>query len=106
MASYHWINTGVNATKGDKLNPLHSILKTFDEDDFVVVKLDIDTPEIEGELVQQLFQDEDDIYGKLIDQFYFEEHVKQEELRRSWGWRTKGLVLHSLQLFSGLRKKG
>ena len=60
----------------------------------------------EGELVQQLFQDEDDIYGKLIDQFYFEEHVKQEELRRSWGWRTKGSVLHSLQLFSGLRKKG
>jgi len=35
---------GVSAGKTDKMNPLHSILRKFKKDDFIVVKLDIDTP--------------------------------------------------------------
>ena len=44
---YHWINVGVNHTVGHKLNPLYSILRHFNEEDFIVVKLDIDTSFIE-----------------------------------------------------------
>eukprot|EP00568_Trieres_chinensis_P011650 CAMPEP_0183316588 /NCGR_PEP_ID=MMETSP0160_2-20130417/55426_1 /TAXON_ID=2839 ORGANISM="Odontella Sinensis, Strain Grunow 1884" /NCGR_SAMPLE_ID=MMETSP0160_2 /ASSEMBLY_ACC=CAM_ASM_000250 /LENGTH=354 /DNA_ID=CAMNT_0025482429 /DNA_START=147 /DNA_END=1208 /DNA_ORIENTATION=+ len=84
MKSYHWINVGVTAKEGDKLNPLHSIIKTLDVDDFVVVKLDIDTPSIEFALVSQILHDKDGVYGNLIDQFYFEYHVHLGELAGPW----------------------
>ena len=70
MASYHWINIGVSAKEGDKLNPLHSVIKKFNEDDFVVVKLDIDTSSVEVPLALQLLEDKDGVYSKIIDQFY------------------------------------
>ena len=104
--SYHWINVGVTAEEGHKLNPLHSILKTFDEDDFIVVKLDIDTGSIEVPLAIQLLEDKDEIYGKLVDQFYFEHHVRQQELAVYWKKSMKGSVKKSFDLFSGLRKNG
>ena len=64
---------GVSEKESDKLNPLHSILKKFDEDDFTVVKLDIDTPSIELPLASQILEGgEDGIYHRLIDQFYCE----------------------------------
>lgn len=103
LASYHWINVGVDATEGHRLNPLHSILKQFNEDDFVVVKLDIDTPSIEHPLVYQLLNDP--TYHHLIDQFYFEHHVNLEELKLNW-YPMVGTVKESLALFHGLREKG
>jgi hypothetical protein len=42
-ASYHWFNVGVEADPKSPNNPLKLILENFNEDDFVVVKLDIDT---------------------------------------------------------------
>ena len=105
--SYHWINVGVSAEEGSKLNPLESIIKTLDEDDFVVVKLDIDTPAVELPLVCQLLQDKDGIYSKVIDQFYFEHHVHLGELKNNWGHNGMfGTVKDSLELFSKLRAKG
>ena len=47
--------------EGHKLNPLHSILKQLNEDDFVVLKLDIDTPNVEIPLVKQLLEDKEGI---------------------------------------------
>lgn len=104
--SYHWINVGVTAEEGHKLNPLHSILKTFDEQDFIVLKLDIDTSSIEMPLVRQLLEDKDSLYGKLIDQFYFEHHVHLGDLARAWGGTMNGTIQDSFNLFQGLRKKG
>jgi hypothetical protein len=106
MPSYHWINVGVTHTKGHKLNPLHSIVKQFHEDDFVVVKLDIDTSWIEVPLAKELLEDEDGVYHKLVDQFYFEHHVKLKELKAHWKGGAKGSVKSSMELFSGLRQKG
>ena len=54
LPSYHWINTGVQSEPEAKLNPLHSILSRFNEEDFVVVKLDIDTARLELPLARQL----------------------------------------------------
>ena len=84
ISSYHWINVGVSAKEGDKLNPLHSIVKKFDEDDFVVVKLDIDTSSVKVPLVRELLEDKDGVYSKIVDQFYFEHHVHLGELAGAW----------------------
>ena len=110
MASYHWINVGVSAEEGHKLNPLHSILKKLSEDDFVVVKLDIDTPAVELPLFRQLLEDKDGIYSKMIDHFYFEHHHYLGELAPYWGCgranNCNGTVAESLEMFSTLRKNG
>lgn len=110
MASYHWINVGVSAEEGHKLNPLHSILKKFSEDDFVVVKLDIDTPAVELPLFRQLLEDKDGIYSKMIDHFYFEHHHFLGELAGTWACnranKCNGTVADSLEMFSTLRKNG
>jgi len=104
---YHWINVGVNHTEGHKLNPLHSILSKFDVDDFIVVKLDIDTPFVEIPLAHQLLEGgTDGIYHKLVDQFYFEHHVHLGELADNWATSMKGSIKESLELFYGLRDKG
>jgi hypothetical protein len=56
MAAYHWINVLVNHEEGAKMNPLHSILQNFNKDDFIVVKLDIDTADVEVPLAYQLLE--------------------------------------------------
>eukprot|EP00586_Coscinodiscus_wailesii_P000290 CAMPEP_0172485388 /NCGR_PEP_ID=MMETSP1066-20121228/13454_1 /TAXON_ID=671091 /ORGANISM="Coscinodiscus wailesii, Strain CCMP2513" /LENGTH=399 /DNA_ID=CAMNT_0013250657 /DNA_START=312 /DNA_END=1511 /DNA_ORIENTATION=+ len=106
MASYHWINVGVNHTQGNKLNPFNSILEKFEVDDFIVVKLDIDTSFIEVPLAHQLLEDKDGLYSGRIDQFYFEHHVHLGELRPSWGESMNGSIKDSFELFHGLRQKG
>jgi len=107
FASYHWINTGVSHEEGNRMNPLNSILQKFDEDDFIVVKLDIDTNSIEVPLAKQLLEGGDNrIYHRLIDQFYFEHHVHLGELGGSWEEPTSGTIKDSLDLFYGLREKG
>ena len=92
--------------EGHKLNPLHSIIKQLNEDDFVVLKLDIDTPDVEVPLVKQLLEDKDDIYHRLIDQFYFEHHVRLAEMEYWWGTDLNETVKDSLDLFYNLRRKG
>mmetsp|Transcript_11238 Transcript_11238/g.17012 ORF Transcript_11238/g.17012 Transcript_11238/m.17012 type:complete len:411 (+) Transcript_11238:204-1436(+) len=104
FASYHWMNTGVSADKESKLNILRSIVSKFGEDDFIVVKLDIDTSAIEVPLAQQLL--EDDSINKLVDQFYFEHHVHMKEIKRCWGGSAQGSIQDSFELMNGLRKKG
>ncbi len=106
ISSYHWINAGVSKTEGDRLNPLHSIIKKLHEDDFVVLKLDIDSPSIELPLARELLEDKDGLYSKIVDQFYFEHHVHLGELAGDWRSSMKGTVSESLELFSNLRKRG
>ena len=88
------------------MNPLKSILKTFQKDDFVVLKLDIDSPEIELNLARQLLEDKEGVYHKLIDQFYFEHHIPMAEMIRYWGKNVNGTMQESFELFHGLRKRG
>jgi hypothetical protein len=104
LAAYHWINVGVSSDPDSNLNPLKLILENFREDDLIVVKLDIDTSAIEVPLALQLLKD--DRYSKLIDQFYFEHHVRNDELAKDWRHSMKGTVKESLDLFAGLREKG
>ena len=107
LSVYHWINVGVSAEVGGKLNPLHSILEKFSEDDLIVIKLDIDTSSIETPLAKQLLDGgPNGTYHLLVDQFYFEHHVHLGELARNWGHSMNGTVKESLELFYSLREKG
>jgi len=102
--SYHWINTGVETEYSSKLNPLRMLAEHFTAEDFIVLKLDVDTPSVEVRLVQQLLETEE--LSGLIDQFYFEHHVLLEELRGAWGEGVQGSVADSLKLFHSLRTRG
>ncbi len=95
---------GVNAGPNERMNPLKSILKEFNEDDLIIFKLDIDTGSIEVPLAQQLLQDES-IRG-LVDHFYFEHHVNIKEMESWWGGSMEGTIKESLDLMSGLRQIG
>lgn len=105
--AYHWINVGVNPEDGNKLNPINSILEKFDEDDFIVFKLDVDTAWVEYPLALQLLKGgTNGTYHRLVDQFYFEHHVHLKELAPYWGRGLNGTIKDSLDLFYGLRSKG
>ena len=104
-AIHHTYNhTGVEAGKEDKMNPLHSILRKFKEDDFIIIKLDIDTPAIELPLATQLLEDES--LHPLVDLFYFEHHVFMAEMAKWWTRSMAGSIKDTMDLFHGLRQKG
>ena len=86
------------------MNPFTMLTNSFTPDDFVVVKLDIDTPVVEAALVEQLRGDP--ALLQLVDEFYFEHHVHQEELSGPWTGTMEGSVGASLGLMSELRKNG
>ena len=106
LTKYHWINAGVEYESGNALNPWESILKRFSKDDFIVVKLDIDTSFIEVPLARQLLEDLDCVYHELIDQFYFEHHVHMKELAPCWLESMEGTIEDTMNLFVGLRERG
>lgn len=102
--SYHWINAGVNAKKNSSLNPLDTLVRKFSPDDFVVVKLDIDTAFLELPLAKQLLNDPE--ISSRVDQFYFEHHVHMQEMARIWRSGMDGTLQDTFSLFSDLRRAG
>lgn len=86
------------------MNPFTTLLANFNEQDFIVVKLDIDTPAIENELASQLRNDE--ALLKIVDVFYYEHHVMQKELLGDWKTRVSGTVGESLEMMRDIRAKG
>jgi hypothetical protein len=104
-SAYHWINIGVSAKKGSHANPLTMLLDSFNKNDFIVIKLDIDTAPIEVPLAKQLMENPN-VFNGLVDAFYFEHHVALKELSSDWGRSTSGSVHDSLDLFTKLRQSG
>jgi hypothetical protein len=104
FAAYHWINLPVSPDPESKLNPWRMLMNNYREDDFVVVKLDIDTPVVETLLVEQLRSNPS--LSKLVDVFYFEHHVQLRELIGNWGVVGNVSVKESMELFVDLRRQG
>lgn len=86
------------------MNPFKSILSEYNEDDFIVVKLDIDTSSVEVPLAKQLLENER--LTRLVDQFYFENHVNIAEMAKFWRDSMEGTIKDSFDIMQGLRKKG
>ena len=104
-ASYHWYNVGVDASRdGTYRNPFAMIADSFRPDDFVVVKLDIDSTVIENPLAEQLSTDP--VLRSIVDVFYYEHHVALKELAIPWGHDVAGSMQQSMELFRDLRKHG
>jgi hypothetical protein len=105
-SSYHWYNIGVNSSINSSSNPLKSILidGNFNKDDFIVIKLDIDTNSIELPM-SKLILDNPKITS-LVDVFYFEHHVYMKDMAQFWRKSMGGTVKESLELFHNMRKKG
>jgi hypothetical protein len=104
LAAYHWFNVGVDFKPNSKRNPLKLLLENFTPDDLVIVKLDIDTPDIEIPLARQVLKNEE--LHPLIDHFYFEHHVLLKQLAPNWNATMKGSIKESLELFTSIRKTG
>ncbi len=109
---YHFFNTPISAQKDDAQSVMRIIKQIASEEDFVSLKLDVDTPEVEIPIVQQLVADE--ALHRVVDEFFFELHFRCE-IMMYCGWRDQmpkehnGLTLdrpHALQLFRTLRQKG
>ena len=64
----HFYNFPISADKGSIRNPLTFIKSRAGKDDFVVFKLDVDTPQIEHELLRQLMAED----APKVDEFYYE----------------------------------
>ncbi|KAG7352087.1 hypothetical protein IV203_008135 [Nitzschia inconspicua] len=106
-ASYHWFNVGVDSDPTSSNNPLKMIKDNFNEDDFIVVKLDIDTSSIEVPLAYSLLSDQKLL--DLIDVFYFEHHVHMLPIWENWKLHKQnvgGNLEESLKLFTDIRKRG
>lgn len=87
LSRYSYFNIPVSATKGDKFHAW-TFLENAKRSEYVVVKLDIDTPSVETPLVEQLVASAK--YQTLMDEFFFEHHVKYSAMARWWGATTAG----------------
>jgi len=80
-----YFNFGIDSTPTSLRNPLLHLRSLAKPEDFVVFKLDIDTPAIELSIVQQILADPHGV-GRLIDEFYWE-HVVVNTPMQNFGWR-------------------
>ena len=69
-----------------------------------VVKLDIDTSSIENQLFHQMRNDAN--ISNIVDVFYYEHHVKQQELLPYWRGSAKGSVGESIKFMNDIRATG
>eukprot|EP00971_Amphidinium_carterae_P054170 1066847-Amphidinium_carterae.1 len=82
--NYHWYNVPADPAVGASDNPLEHIRKVATVDDYVVLKIDIDAIRVEEAFVEQLLADKDLL--ALIDEFYWEHHVRMKPISLSWGF--------------------
>lgn len=94
------------AIKGSR-NPssfLQMLKAEVTQDDFVAVKLDIDTPAIEQTIIGALTQRPD--LASLIDELFFEYHFYFDGLSFGWGSNVNGDVDTALATMHRLRELG
>ena len=101
MGLLTFINRGVETT--GKFNPWNILKSIAKVDDYVIIKLDIDTPTLENELINQVLNDIS--ISSLIDEMFFEMHVTVNEMLPFWG-RAGGELKDSYILFRKLREAG
>jgi hypothetical protein len=103
---YHWYNVPCSSDVASWANPWNTLLSVATPEDYVVVKLDIDTWQVENPLVDQILSTP--ALRERIDEFFYEHHVRMEKIEAVW--RTAVDRAHnaadSVDMFSRLRKGG
>ena len=72
---WHFYNTPIKSSKNHADSPFRYLQQIATENDFVSMKLDIDSPSTEIPLFEQLVHESDGTY-KLVDEFFFELHYR------------------------------
>ena len=101
VGSLIFINRGVD-TAG-KFNPWNILKSIAKVNDYVIIKLDIDTYQLENQLANQVLNDPS--ISSLIDEMFFEMHVTVKEMEPFWG-AVGGEMKDSYVLFRKLRELG
>lgn len=102
-----YFNLPADSTPGAKHNPLRILAEVTRPNDFVVLKIDIDTSAVEIPLIMQII--ENSAMYKRVDELYFEHHVSKSPMQwRGWGDTDCGneTLPGSYELFSKLRGLG
>ena len=102
---YTYYNLPVSANPSDQTHPWSVLLSVASPRDYVIVKLDIDTPTIERELIRQLLTNT--TISKVVDELFYENHVNTASMHYYWGLESDELQLrHSYEMFTKLRRMG
>lgn len=104
LSRVHFFNWPVSSARGSPSNPFTMLKQIATAEDFVLVKLDIDTPSIESVLVEELMTDK--ALLSLVDEFFFEHHVDLPPMHNFWGHPLPGTLADSYHIFSKLRQLG
>ena len=105
LAKVSFFNVGVSAALDAAFNPWNILKSLAHKKDYVVVKLDIDTPLIENALINQLLHDAE--VASLVDEMFYEHHVNVRAMHRYWRTERSRLTLNdSYQTFQRLRVMG
>lgn len=96
-----FINVGVEET--GKFNPWKVLQTVAKKEDYVIVKLDIDTRPLEMALVKQIINTTE--ISSLIDEMFFEMHVTVNEMQPFWE-SPGGTLKDTYVVFNQLRQLG
>ena len=106
LPRYFYFNQGVEAAPNGKWNPWRMLRGMgVTPNDYVVIKLDIDFPDIENPLIGQLLNSSKT--GLLVDEVFFEHHVNVKAMWPYWKTeKEKKTLKDSYRLFRALRASG
>jgi hypothetical protein len=93
----------VDIGKTGKFNPWNMLKSIAKPNDYVIIKLDIDTPVLENEIIQQTLNDTS--ISSLVDEIFYEMHVRINEMIPYWGVQP-GELKDSYKLFTKVRHVG
>ena len=107
-----FINRPVTAGGGGETDALATLAAVARPSDFVVVKIDIDSPTLELELVRRIAQSDE--LSALVDELFFEYHIRVEDATPACFARKAGFETHeatdtvdqALALMQLLRTRG
>ncbi|KAL3132127.1 hypothetical protein ABBQ32_008736 [Trebouxia sp. C0010 RCD-2024] len=99
VSKLHFYNTYASDEAGPAA-PLGILHRTFQQGDFVVIKLDIDNEMLESTIMQQLIH-----VHHMIGELFFEKHFDAVEMRPYFGSLTTSYN-DTLQMFNKYRKLG
>lgn len=83
LKSYQYFNIPASSDPNSPSNPLNILQEIAKPCDFVIFKLDIDTPLVEYQFIQQILSSPS--ISHLIDEFFFEDHVQFPPMEKYWG---------------------
>jgi hypothetical protein len=104
MHKYQYFNVPASPDPTKPSSPVRILERVAQRGDYVVFKLDIDTPDVEMAIVNTILNSPH--IAELIDEFLFEHHVNFPPMNIYWN--TSGsptTLVDSYKLFSSLRSK-